>query len=67
VRIDERSESVGKKVRDAELARAPYMLVTGDRELEGEMVAVRSHEEGQLGSLKVDEFAQRVKYEISKQ
>jgi threonyl-tRNA synthetase len=66
VQIDERSESVGKKVRDAELARAPYMLVAGDREQEGETVAVRSHEEGELGNLKVDEFAQRVNDEISK-
>ena len=45
-RVDERSESVGKKIRDAELARAPYMLVVGDREQEAGTVAVRSHERG---------------------
>ena len=48
-RVDERSESVGKKIRDAELGRYPYMLVVGDREQEAGAVAVRSHEEGELG------------------
>ncbi len=50
VGLDERSESVGKKIRDAELGRYPYMLVVGDREQEAGAVAVRSHEEGELGS-----------------
>jgi threonyl-tRNA synthetase len=61
VEVDERSESVGKKVRDAELGRYPYMLVVGDREQEGAAVAVRSHEEGDLGALPVAEFAKRVR------
>jgi threonyl-tRNA synthetase len=60
VAIDERSESVGKKIRDAELARNPYMLVVGDRELEAGAVAVRSHGEGELGALPVAGFADRV-------
>jgi threonyl-tRNA synthetase len=54
-RVDERSESVGRKIRDAELARAPYMLVLGDREAEEGAVAVRSHEEGDLGQMGVDD------------
>ncbi|MEK6277148.1 MAG: threonine--tRNA ligase [Actinomycetota bacterium] len=61
VRIDERSESVGRKIRDAELARAPYMLVAGDREESEGMVAVRSHAEGELGAMEVAEFAARVR------
>jgi threonyl-tRNA synthetase len=60
VGVDERSESVGKKIRDAELGRYPYMLVVGDRELEAGAVAVRSHEEGELGAMAVADFAARV-------
>jgi threonyl-tRNA synthetase len=64
-RIDERSESVGKKIRDAELARAPYMLVTGDKEMESGKVSVRSHEEGDIGAMSLAQFADRVGKEIS--
>jgi threonyl-tRNA synthetase len=60
VTVDERSESVGKKIRDAELGRYPYMLVVGDREQEAGAVAVRSHEEGELGAMPVADFAARV-------
>jgi threonyl-tRNA synthetase len=63
VKVDERSESVGKKIRDAELGRYPYMLVVGDREEEAGAVAVRSHEEGELGPMPVAEFASRVQGE----
>jgi threonyl-tRNA synthetase len=60
VAVDERSESVGKKIRDAELGHYPYMLVVGDREQEASAVAVRSHGEGELGSMPLAEFAARV-------
>ena len=56
VEIDERTESVGRKIRDAELGRFPYMLVVGDRESEAGEVSVRSHEQGELGSMKPDKF-----------
>jgi threonyl-tRNA synthetase len=56
---------VAKKVRDAELSRAPYMLVAGDREQSGGTVSVRSHEEGELGSLDLDQFAARLVAEAS--
>ncbi len=61
VGLDERTESVGKKIRDAELGRYPYMLVVGDREAEAGAVAVRSHEDGELGAMAVAEFADRVR------
>jgi threonyl-tRNA synthetase len=61
--IDARSESVGKKIRDAELGHFPYMLVVGDRELEAGAVAVRSHEEGELGAMSAADFAARVRAE----
>jgi threonyl-tRNA synthetase len=57
VQVDERSESVGKKIRDAELAKAPYMLVVGDREQDARSVAVRSHDRGDLGSVDLGEAA----------
>jgi threonyl-tRNA synthetase len=60
VEVDPRSESVGKKIRDAELGRHPYMLVVGDREAEEGTVSVRSHAEGELGAMPVAEFAERV-------
>jgi threonyl-tRNA synthetase len=62
--VDERSESVGKKIRDAELGRYPYMLVVGDREQEAGAVAVRSHEEGELGQMDIEEFAARIRAEV---
>ncbi|HYP55807.1 MAG TPA: threonine--tRNA ligase [Solirubrobacterales bacterium] len=60
VEVDWRSESIGKKVRDAELGRYPYMLVVGDREEESGEVAVRSHKGGELGTMRLAEFAERV-------
>ena len=60
VRIDDRSESVGKKVHDAEVAKLPYMLVVGDREREAGVVSVRSHGEGDLGQMTVEELADRI-------
>jgi threonyl-tRNA synthetase len=62
-RIDERSESVGKKIRDAELARAPYMLVVGDREQEAGTIAVRHHGEGDLGAMTASELVTRLEAE----
>jgi threonyl-tRNA synthetase len=60
VEVDERSESVGRKIRDAELSKAPYMAVVGDREQEAHSVALRSHDEGDLGSVAVGEAATRI-------
>jgi len=63
VALDDRSESVGRKIRDAEVGRYPYMLVVGDREQEAGAVAVRSHEDGELGEMSPAQFAERVKSE----
>jgi threonyl-tRNA synthetase len=60
VAVDDRSESIGKKVRDASIGRYPYMLVVGDREEEAHEVAVRSHEEGELGEMALADFAGRI-------
>ncbi len=64
VEVDERSESVGKKIREAEVLKVPYMLVVGDAEEEGGRVAVRRHGEGDLGPAGVEDFAVRAREEI---
>jgi threonyl-tRNA synthetase len=61
--LDERTESVARKIRDAELRKIPYMLVVGDRELESDEVAVREHREGDTGSVPVGTFVQRLQTE----
>ncbi len=59
-RLDDRSESVGRKIRDAELSKAPYMLVLGDREAERGEPSVRSHSDGELGQLSPAALAARI-------
>ncbi len=59
-RVDSRSESVGRKIRDAELGKVPYMLVLGDRELEAGGAAVRSHADGDLGVMDAAAVADRL-------
>ncbi len=54
VEVDERSESVGRKIRDAELHKIPYMLVVGDKEQDSGTVAPRRHKLGDIGSLELD-------------
>jgi threonyl-tRNA synthetase len=63
--LDERTESVGRKIRDAELRKIPYMLVVGDREVEAGQVSVRAHRGGDTGSEPVAAFAERVSREAS--
>jgi threonyl-tRNA synthetase len=58
--LDERAESVGRKIRDAELRKIPYMLVVGDREAERDEVSVREHRGGDAGAVPVRAFAQRL-------
>jgi len=64
VEVDERTESVGRKIREAEVRKVPYMLVLGDREVEEGQVSVRRHTEGDLGALPVGEFASRALAEV---
>jgi threonyl-tRNA synthetase len=59
-RVDDRTESVGKKIRDAELSKAPYMVVLGDREEETDTVSARSHEDGDLGAMALGNLVSRL-------
>ena len=59
-RVDDRGESIGRKIRDAELAKVPYMLVVGEREAESGGAALRRHKEGDLGTFPVGEIVARL-------
>jgi threonyl-tRNA synthetase len=58
--VDHRTESIGRKIREAELRKVPYMLVVGDREAEEGTVAVRRHGQGDEGSVALGELAARL-------
>jgi threonyl-tRNA synthetase len=60
VEVDERSESVGRKIRDAELRKIPYMLIVGPREAENGEVSVRLHQEGDVGSMPINRLVERL-------
>ncbi len=64
VTTDTRSEKIGYKIREAQLKKIPYMLVIGDKELETETVSVRSRSDGDLGTMKLDEFINTVLTEV---
>ena len=66
VEADLRNEKLGYKIRAAQMQKLPYMLVVGEREAEGDTVAVRSRSEGEQGAMKVEEFADMVKDRIDK-
>ena len=57
VDVDDRTESIGKKIRDGELKKVPYMLVVGDQEQSDGTVSVRKHREGDLGASPTMEVA----------
>ena len=58
--LDERDESVGRKIRDSELRKVPYMLVVGDREAEARAVGLREHRRGDAGSVALDDVIARL-------
>jgi threonyl-tRNA synthetase len=62
--IDERTEKIGKKIRDTELAKIPYMLVIGEKEVNEEKVSVRRQGKGDLGSQSLAEFTDLILEEI---
>jgi threonyl-tRNA synthetase len=60
VELDDRGESVGRKIREAELRKIPYMLVVGEREQSERAVSVRGHGGGDEGSVGLQEFTDRL-------
>ena len=62
--IDERAEKIGKKIRDAELEKIPFMLIIGEKEEAEAKVSVRKHGEGDIGTMSVEEFVALINKEI---
>ena len=63
--VDDRNEKVGRKIRDAELEKIPYMLIVGENEKSEGTVSVRKQGEGDVGTMTIEEFAERVRSEIA--
>jgi len=66
VKLDDRNEKVGYKIREAEKGKTPYVCVIGDREVENSVLAVRKRREGQLGEMSVDAFIGQIVDEIAR-
>ena len=64
VELDDRSEKIGYKIREAQLQKIPYMLILGDKEVEAKNVGVRSRKDGDIGAMEFDEFVKKIKDEI---
>ena len=64
VEVDDRNEKTGYKIREAQLAKVPYMLVVGQKEVDENLVSVRSRKEGDIGTMKVEEFKEKILKEI---
>ena len=64
--IDDRSEKTGRKIRDAELKKIPYMLIVGEREENENSVSVRMHGGGDKGSYKIEDFITMVNDEVER-
>ncbi|NOQ28120.1 MAG: threonine--tRNA ligase [Bacteroidales bacterium] len=65
--VDDRNEKIGKKIRDNELKRIPYLLIVGEKEFESETVSVRIQGDGDKGSMELDEFADLINKEVKAQ
>ncbi|MDR2038031.1 MAG: threonine--tRNA ligase [Bacteroidales bacterium] len=65
--IDDRNEKIGKKIRDNELKRIPYLLIVGEKEEQNQSVSVRRQGEGDKGSMSLNEFADSIQEEVSRQ
>uniref|UniRef100_UPI004048BC13 threonine--tRNA ligase n=1 Tax=Polaribacter sp. TaxID=1920175 RepID=UPI004048BC13 len=64
--VDDRSEKTGRKIRDAEVSKIPYMIIVGEKEEAEGTVSVRKHGEGDLGTFKIEEFISYIQAEIEK-
>lgn len=64
VEVDDRTEKIGFKIREAQLQKIPYMLIVGEREVEENTVSVRKRDEGDLGQLSVEKFIRKIVEEV---
>ena len=59
--VDNRDEKIGRKIRDAEVSKVPYMIIVGEKEQENQIISVRKHGQGDMGNLTVEAFIQNFK------
>ena len=64
IEIDNRSEKIGYKIREAQLQKVPYMLVIGEKEVKYNTVSVRDRKEGDLGAISIEDFISKIKQEV---
>ena len=62
--MDLRNEKIGFKIREAQMQKIPYMLVLGDKEVEQDLVAVRSRKDGDLGTMSLEDFLKKITEEV---
>jgi threonyl-tRNA synthetase len=65
VKLDDRNEKIGYKIREAQMEKVPYMLIVGDKEAEAGLVAVRRRDKGDVGAVSVEEFTATILQEIA--
>ena len=65
VEIDDRSEKIGYKIREAQLEKVPYMLLVGDKDIEGGTVSIRDRRDGDIGSMSIEEFIAKITEEVN--
>ena len=63
--LDDRSEKIGYKIREAQLEKVPYMILMGDKDIENGTISVRSRKEGDIGSMSVEQFLSMALEEIA--
>ncbi|MCF6465963.1 threonine--tRNA ligase [Clostridium sp. Cult2] len=66
ISIDDRAEKIGYKIREARLQRIPYMLIVGEKEVDGRLVSVNKRDEGDIGQFRLEEFIDKVIEEVEK-
>ena len=64
VEVDDRSEKIGFKIREAQLQKVPYMILVGDKDIENNTVSVRDRKEGDLGAMSLEQFIEKAVEEI---
>jgi len=62
--LDDRNETIGKKIRESELSKIPYMVIIGEKEAKNNTISLRKHKEGDLGSIKIDQLIEKINFEV---
>ena len=65
IEIDDRSEKIGYKIREAQLEKVPYMLLVGDKDIENNTVSIRDRRDGDIGSMSIEEFIAKITEEVN--